>query len=102
MNKPKILVTAAGGKTGAATTLLLLEQDHPVRAMVHREDARSHYLIALEPIAHFGLLAMPPSSHHALLSTTRADNQHSVDYPLSDPTKPTTGRVTRRAGKCRG
>jgi NAD(P)H dehydrogenase (quinone) len=41
MNKPKILVTAAAGKTGAATTLLLLSRGFPVRALVRRADARS-------------------------------------------------------------
>lgn len=44
MQKPKILVTAAAGKTGAATTLLLLQKGFPVRAMVRREDGRSRRL----------------------------------------------------------
>ncbi|MFJ9370704.1 NAD(P)H-binding protein [Nocardia sp. NPDC101769] len=41
MSKPTILVTAASGKTGTATTFQLLARGYPVRAMVHREDARS-------------------------------------------------------------
>jgi NAD(P)H dehydrogenase (quinone) len=44
--KPTILVTAAAGKTGIATTLQLLEKHYPVRAMVHRNDARSRGLAA--------------------------------------------------------
>ena len=42
MNTPPItLVTAAAGKTGRHTALSLLSRGLPVRAMVHREDARS-------------------------------------------------------------
>ena len=44
MTKPKILVTAAAGKTGAATTLLLRERGYPVRALVRRDDARAERL----------------------------------------------------------
>ena len=44
MNKPKMLVTAATGKTGAATARMLLSQGYPVRALVHRSDARSEAL----------------------------------------------------------
>jgi NAD(P)H dehydrogenase (quinone) len=44
MLKPTILVTAASGKTGTATALQLLARGYPVRAMVHREDARSERL----------------------------------------------------------
>ncbi len=38
---PTTLVTAAAGKTGRHTVLALLSRGRPVRAMVHREDARS-------------------------------------------------------------
>jgi NAD(P)H dehydrogenase (quinone) len=38
---PTTLVTAAAGKTGRHTALALLSRGLPVRAMVHREDARS-------------------------------------------------------------
>ena len=38
---PTTLVTAAAGKTGRHTALELLSRGLPVRAMVHREDARS-------------------------------------------------------------
>jgi uncharacterized protein YbjT (DUF2867 family) len=42
--KPKILVTGATGKTGAAVVNELLKHDWPVRAMVSRVDARSEQL----------------------------------------------------------
>lgn len=41
MNKPKILVTGATGGTGLAVVDALLARGLPVRAMVHRRDARS-------------------------------------------------------------
>jgi NAD(P)H dehydrogenase (quinone) len=46
MRKATILVTAAAGKTGAATALELLRRGFPVRALVRREDARSRRLKA--------------------------------------------------------
>ena len=42
--KPKILVTGATGWTGAPTVQYLLENGFPVRAFVHRVDARSEAL----------------------------------------------------------
>lgn len=44
MTKPRILVTSAAGRTGAAAVMQLLEKEYPVRAFVHREDSRSHAL----------------------------------------------------------
>ena len=41
MTKPKILVTAAAGHTGAAAVYQLLEMGFPVRAFVRRRDARA-------------------------------------------------------------
>ncbi|HEX3776754.1 MAG TPA: NmrA family NAD(P)-binding protein [Polyangiaceae bacterium] len=41
MRKPTILVTAAAGKTGRATTLALLAKRYPVRALVRRHDQRA-------------------------------------------------------------
>src|SRR5437667_124337 len=41
MSLPKILVTAATGKTGTVVTSELLRAGYPVRAMVRREDDRS-------------------------------------------------------------
>lgn len=47
MNKCKILVTSAAGRTGSETVRLLLEKGHDVRAFVRREDTRSAQLAAL-------------------------------------------------------
>ncbi|MES0864360.1 NAD(P)H-binding protein [Ruegeria sp. SCPT10] len=41
---PKTLVTSAAGKTGLHVTTQLLEKGFPVRAFVHRIDARSEKL----------------------------------------------------------
>jgi NAD(P)H dehydrogenase (quinone) len=46
MLKPTILVTGATGKTGRVVVSELLKADYPVRAMVHRDDARSKSLKA--------------------------------------------------------
>ena len=44
MHHPKILVTGATGKTGAAVVAQLREKDWPVRAVVRQRDARSERL----------------------------------------------------------
>lgn len=41
MTKPRIIVTGATGKTGSVVVSELLKAGYPVRALVHREDARS-------------------------------------------------------------
>jgi NmrA-like family len=46
MIKPRIIVTGATGKTGSVVVSELLKAGYPVRAMVHREDARSARLRA--------------------------------------------------------
>lgn len=46
MTKPRILVTGATGKTGSVVVSELLKAGYPVRALVHREDARSAQLKA--------------------------------------------------------
>src|SRR5258706_13366911 len=46
MIKPRIIVTGATGKTGSVVASELLKAGYPVRAMVHREDARSPRLKA--------------------------------------------------------
>ena len=46
MNRPKILVTGATGRTGAAVLSELLKGGYAVRAMVRREDARAAALRA--------------------------------------------------------
>src|SRR5262249_3768484 len=46
MNRPKILVTGATGRTGAAVVSELLKAGYPVRALVRREDVRAAALRA--------------------------------------------------------
>ena len=46
MNRPRIIVTGATGKTGSVVVAELLKAGYPVRAMVHREDDRSARLRA--------------------------------------------------------
>jgi NAD(P)H dehydrogenase (quinone) len=47
MNKPRIIVTGATGKTGSQVVVELRKAGYPVRALVHREDDRSTRLRAL-------------------------------------------------------
>ncbi len=47
MNKPKILVTGATGKTGGAVVAQLRAQGYPVRAVVRTLDARGERLVEL-------------------------------------------------------
>ena len=47
MNNAKLLVTGATGATGSNTITRLLELKRPVRALVHRIDARSEHLSGL-------------------------------------------------------
>ncbi len=44
MNKPRVLVLTAAGKTGLPTALQLLREGFPVTAFVRREDRRSERL----------------------------------------------------------
>ena len=44
MNDPRILVTGASGSTGRETVRVLHGGGHTVRALVHREDARTDTL----------------------------------------------------------
>src|SRR5260370_28878855 len=46
MNKPRILVLAAAGKTGMPVALELLDEGFPVTAFVHQADQRSERLKA--------------------------------------------------------
>jgi len=46
MNKPRILVLTAAGKTGMPVALQLLSEGFPVTAFVHHEDQRSDHLKA--------------------------------------------------------
>ena len=43
-NRPRILVTAAAGRTGSIAVLGLLKKGFPVRAFVRQSDARSEVL----------------------------------------------------------
>ena len=47
MRRPKVLVTGATGKTGSAVVEQLRQRDWPVRALVHKQDARSERLARL-------------------------------------------------------
>ena len=51
MNQQTVLVTGATGKIGGAVATQLLEKGVPTRAMVHRDDARSARLRALERLS---------------------------------------------------
>jgi NAD(P)H dehydrogenase (quinone) len=44
MNKPRVLVMTAAGKTGMPVALQLLSEGFPLTALVRREDHRSEYL----------------------------------------------------------
>ena len=46
MNKPRILVLAAAGRTGMPVALQLLDEGFPVTAFVHQADQRSERLKA--------------------------------------------------------
>jgi NAD(P)H dehydrogenase (quinone) len=46
MNKPRILVLAAAGRTGMPVVLQLLDEGFPVTAIVHQADQRSERLKA--------------------------------------------------------
>ena len=41
MNKPRILVTSAGGHTGTPAVYQFLEKGYPVRAFLHRDGIRA-------------------------------------------------------------
>ena len=72
MMKPKILVTGATGKTGAALVAELRRHDWPVRAMVSREDARSNNLGRLGAEVVIADMYDPEQLYVALSGTTRA------------------------------
>jgi nucleoside-diphosphate-sugar epimerase len=62
MTHPRMLVTGATGKTGSLVVAELLKGGYPVRAMVHREDARSvpgifadEYLVMTGVAGHLGV-----------------------------------------------
>jgi len=72
MRKPKILLTGATGKTGAPSTLLLLGKGYPVRAFVHRQDARSESLRKAGAEIFVGSLEDPTAMREAMQGIERA------------------------------
>ena len=80
MTKPKILVTGATGKTGAAVVEQLRLHDWPVRALVRRNDARSARLQGLGAEVVVADMFDPDSLHEALKGV-----QHAYYLPLFQP-----------------
>ena len=72
MTKPKILVTAAAGRTGSATVLQLLDKGFPVRAFVRRRDARAEALERAGAELAFGNLFDYRDVRQALVGVQRA------------------------------
>lgn len=71
-SKPQMLVTGATGKTGAPVVQQLLEKGYPVRALVHREDARSARLRELGAAVVRGDLLDLSSVRSAIAGAKRA------------------------------
>jgi len=69
VQKPKILVSGATGKTGAASVALLLQAGYPVRAFVHSDDER---LRTAGAEVFLGSLEDPVSVHEAMRGVHRA------------------------------
>ncbi len=72
MQRPKVLVTGATGKTGGAVVRELLARGFPVRAVVHREDARSTALAKRGAEVAVADLFDPEQMLHAARGTQRA------------------------------
>lgn len=72
MEKPKILVTGAAGKTGTAVVESMLQQGWPVRAFVRRIDARSRHLEKLGAEIFQGDAFDPDQVRDALAGVRRA------------------------------
>ena len=72
MQKPTILVTGATGKTGSASITQLLGKGYPVRALVHRPDARSEGLRKLGAEIVVGSLEDMTDLHAAMTGVQRA------------------------------
>ena len=72
MIKPKILVTGATGKTGAATVAQLLAKGFPVRALARRSDPRSDQLRALGAEVVIGSLEDLKDLSAAMIGVKRA------------------------------
>lgn len=72
MSKPKILVVAAGGKTGGAVVAECLARGWPVRALVRRADARADALWQRGAEVVIGDLLDPVAMRGALAGVARA------------------------------
>ena len=70
--KPRILVTAAAGKTGSAVTHQLLAKGYPVNALVHREDHRSKALARAGARIFVGNFVEPDDLRRAMQDVQRA------------------------------
>ena len=71
-HKPRILVTAATGKTGTAVARQLLDKGYPVTAMAHRKDSRSAALANAGATIAVGDLIEPDDLRHAMQGVQRA------------------------------
>ena len=80
MRKPRILVTGATGKTGSVVVAELLKAGYPVRAMVHRDDARSARLKAQG-----AEIAVADMSDVERIADALRDVQRAYYCPPSDP-----------------
>jgi NAD(P)H dehydrogenase (quinone) len=72
MTKPKILVSGATGKTGAATVTQLLAKGFPVRALARRADLRSEMLRRLGAEVAIGSLEDLADLSAAMIGVKRA------------------------------
>lgn len=70
--KPRILVTAAAGKTGSAVTRQLLERGYPVNALVRRQDRRAEALAKAGAKVFVGNLIEPDDLRQAMHGVQRA------------------------------
>jgi len=72
MNKPRILVLAAAGRTGMPVALQLLDEGFPVTAFVHQADQRSEHLKAKGADIVVGSLTDITDMRRALAGARRA------------------------------
>jgi NAD(P)H dehydrogenase (quinone) len=80
MQKPKILVTGATGKTGKASVDLLLNRGYPVRAFVHNDDGRAEPLRKAGAEIVVGSLEDPVTVREAM-----RDVKHAYFCPPLEP-----------------
>ena len=71
-SKPRMLVTAAAGKTGAAVTRQLLQKGYPVTAFVRRRDHRSEALAKAGASIFVGDFIEPDDLRQAMRDVQRA------------------------------